>query len=84
MLAFAFLSVSLMFPVSTGIESRSSWIIPGMTRPQVEAILNEKPTTFMLSGGVASANIKVSYYNSRLLVSYGPDGKVFQSFWMKK
>ncbi len=84
MLPIAALSVSLMLPLSTGIEGRASWIIQGMTRPQVEAILNVKPTTFMLSGGVSSANIKVSYYNSRLLVSYGPDGKVFQSFWMKK
>ena len=73
-----------MFQVSTEIEGRASWIIPGMTRPQVEAILNEKPTTFMLSGGVASANIKVSYYNSLLLVSYGPDGKVNQTLRLKK
>lgn len=55
-----------------------------MTRPQVDAVLIEKPTTFMLSGGVASANIKVSYYNSRLLVSYGPDGKVNQTLRLKK
>ena len=82
MLAFAALSLILL--VSTGVEGRAAWVVPGMTQKQVEAVLNEKPTTFMLSGGVSSANLKVSYYNSRLLVSYGPDGKVNQTIRMKK
>ena len=76
MLAIALLSLWLIVPVST--------VVPGMTQQQVEAVLNEKPTTFLLSGSVSHANIKVSYYNSRLLVSYGPDGKVNRAIRMKK
>ena len=40
--------------------------------------------TIKIRIGLASANIKISYYNSRLQVSYGPDGKVNQTLRLKK
>lgn len=59
-----------------GILIRETRVVPGMTQAQVEKVLGNRPRTFFFNGSPREGSITDYYPDIKLMVRFGPDGKV--------
>ena len=78
------MTAALMVSTASIFQTQGTQVAVGMTRQRAETILKEGPDIFMVSGGISGATITEYYYNRKLIITYGPDGKVGKVLPMKR